>query len=77
MKNKKNFQFKAFTLIELLVVILIVGTLVSISIPRFTKIIEQSYEKEAATNLLTIKLALDLYKMDHNGYPKHLPALLV
>ena len=54
---------------ELLVAIIILGTMISLAIPRFTKTIEQSYEKQAALNLLTVRTALTLYKLEHNGYP--------
>ena len=69
MKNRKNSQLGAFTLMEALFAVIILGTMVSLSMPRLTQMIAQSYEKGAAVNLLTIRTALNFYKSDHNGYP--------
>ena len=67
--NTKLFELKAFTLMELLIVIVILGTIISAAIPRYQKAIELTYERTAAGNLNVIRTAIEMYKIDHGGYP--------
>jgi general secretion pathway protein G len=63
-KNKK-----AFTIIELLLVFLIIGTIVSISVPYFKGLIDDTREKEAKADLRMIKSALEMYRINNGNYP--------
>ncbi len=54
-------QRKSFTLIELVVIIMIIGILVSISLPNFVRTFERARNHEASVNLRLIKAALEIY----------------
>ena len=69
MKNKIIFRSSAFTLIELLVTIVILGTLISFSIPKYNRSIELAQEKQSSWNLNLLRTSMKLYKMDHGDYP--------
>lgn len=51
--TQKPFR-RGFTLIEILVVIITLGALISLALPNYNKIVEQSYCRNAQMNLLTI-----------------------
>ncbi|MEK7747303.1 MAG: prepilin-type N-terminal cleavage/methylation domain-containing protein [Elusimicrobiota bacterium] len=57
-----------FTLIELLVVVLIVGILMTLGIPQYTKTIESSKADTAAAMVKMIGQANRMYKLDNPGY---------
>ena len=53
---------KGFTLIEIIVVVIIVAVLAALAIMRYTKVIEQSREREACLQLVSIHTANEIYK---------------
>ena len=52
---------KGFTLLEVLIVVIIIGILAAIALPQYTATIEKSKSAEAATNVGSIRTALDRY----------------
>ncbi|MCD6120119.1 type II secretion system protein [bacterium] len=60
-------KYRGFTLIEMLVVILIIGILVAIAVPNFTRIKDKAREAEVKANLHNIQLALERYATDNQG----------
>ena len=59
---------RGFTLIELLVVVLIVGILMTLGIPQYTKTIESSKADAAAATVKMIGQANRMYKLDRGAY---------
>ncbi len=64
---------RAFTLIELLVVIAIIAILSAILFPVMSRAKDSAYKSGDLSNMNSIRTALQLYRLDHGGYP---PALL-
>ena len=61
---------RAFTLIELVIVVVIVGILAAIAIPRFSGAGESTTDAALASDLETLRKAIDLYHGEHLGkYP--------
>jgi len=60
---------KAFTLIELILVVTILGILAAIVLPTFQGNVAQAKESAAKSNLMTMRTQIELYKLQHNGYP--------
>jgi general secretion pathway protein G len=60
---------KAFTLVELIIVITILGIMAAIVIPTFQGNVATAKESASKTNLMTIRTQIELYKLQHNGYP--------
>lgn len=56
MVHLKNNQL-AFTLMELMVVMIIIGVIAAIAVPNFNKVVEQSHESDATTQLMAIHAA--------------------
>ena len=57
-----------FTLIELLVVIIIIGILLSISIPSYLKFKDRANNTAAQANVRAAVPGMEAYSADHNGY---------
>ena len=57
---KKQRNKKGFTLIEVLVVLIIIGVIVALILPNVLDAINQSNEKECASNIRTINTAAQL-----------------
>lgn len=65
-----------FTLIELLVVMAIIGTLLTIAVPRYFHSVERSKEAVLKQDLATMREALDKYYGDTGKYPDALEDLI-
>ena len=66
---------QAFTLIELMLVVIIIGILASIIVPKFAGRSEDAKIAAAKASLKSIALALDMYELDNQRYPKDLSEL--
>jgi general secretion pathway protein G len=61
---------KGFTLIEILIVVIILGILAAIVIPQFTNASQDAQKASCASQLQTIRSAVELYKLQHgDNYP--------
>jgi general secretion pathway protein G len=58
-----------FTLLELLVVMAIIGTLLSIAVPRYFHALARARETVLRQDLSLLREALDKYNADLNEYP--------
>lgn len=65
-----------FTLIELLVALAIIGTLLSIVVPRYFGSIEKAEETALKKNLSLMREAIDRHYGDTGSYPKSLDELV-
>ena len=65
MSNRRRNQ-SGFTLVELLIVVIILGILAAVVIPQFNTAAAESKESALASNLATIRQAVELYKVQHN-----------
>jgi general secretion pathway protein G len=65
-----------FTLIELLVVLAILGTLVTIALPRYFASVERSKEAVLKENLYQMREAISRYHADRGRYPETLESLV-
>jgi general secretion pathway protein G len=67
---------RGFTLIELLVVMAIIGTLLTIAVPRYFNSVEKSKEAVLHQNLALTRQVLDKYYSDNAKYPDSLDDLV-
>jgi general secretion pathway protein G len=67
---------RGFTLIELLVVMTIIGTLLTIAVPRYFHSVEHARETVLRQDLVVLREAIDKYDADLNEYPESLAALV-
>lgn len=59
-----------FTLVEILIVVVILGILAAIVVPKFTEASATAKGSAVQSQLRTIRVQLDLYKLHHNDeYP--------
>ena len=65
MSNPRRNQ-SGFTLVELLIVVIILGILAAVVIPQFNTAAAESKEAALASNLATIRQAIELYKVQLN-----------
>jgi general secretion pathway protein G len=65
-----------FTLIELLVVMAIIGTLLTIAVPRYFHSVDKSKEAVLHQNLALTRQAIDKYFSDSGRYPDNLDDLV-
>ncbi|MEO5688078.1 MAG: prepilin-type N-terminal cleavage/methylation domain-containing protein [Burkholderiaceae bacterium] len=65
-----------FTLIELLVVLAIIGTLISIALPKYLHSVARSREAVLHQDLRTMRTAIDQYLADTGRYPATLEDLV-
>ena len=66
---------RGFTLIELLVVLAILGTLLTIALPRYFSSVEKSKEAVLKENLFQMRDAISRYHADRGRYPDTLDSL--
>jgi general secretion pathway protein G len=66
---------RGFTLIELLVVLAVVGTLLTLALPRYFGSIDKSKEAVLKENLYQMREAISRYHADKGRYPETLEAL--
>jgi general secretion pathway protein G len=69
------FRVFGFTLIELLVVLAIVGTLLTLALPRYFGSVDKSKEAVLKENLYQLREAISRYHADKGKYPESLDAL--
>lgn len=58
-----------FTLVELLIVVIILAILAAIVIPQFSGATLDAQESALDANLAAMRSAMELYRIQHNGYP--------
>lgn len=66
---------RGFTLIELLIVMAIIGTLLTIAVPRYFHTLQRARETVLHHDLAILREAIDKYYADLGQYPDTLPAL--
>jgi general secretion pathway protein G len=73
--NRRGSQC-GFTLIELLIVMAIIGTLLSIAVPRYFRTLERARETVLKQDLSILREAIDKHYADLNEYPDTLLVLV-
>jgi general secretion pathway protein G len=58
-----------FTLVEILIVVCILGILAAIVIPQYSESSTDAKFASLCTDLHTLRSQIELYKIQHNGYP--------
>jgi len=66
MFTPNNKQQQGFTLVELLIVVIILGILAAVVIPQFNSAASESKEAAMASNLATMRQAVEMYKVQHD-----------
>ena len=66
--SKLNPDKAAFTLIELLIVVLIIAILAAIAVPNFLEFQTRAKVSRAASDMRSIRLAIEAYYVDNNEY---------
>ena len=67
---------QGFTLIELLVVLAIIGTLITIALPKYLHSVERSKEAVLHQDLRAMRTAIDQFFADTGRYPQALDDLV-
>jgi len=75
-RSNRSGSKRGFTLIELLIVMAIIGTLLSIAVPRYFRTLERARETVLKQDLSILREAIDKHYADLNEYPDTLPALV-
>lgn len=65
----KYQRAQGFTLIEIMVVVVILGILAALIVPKIMSRPEQARIVKVKQDIISIKSALDLYKLDNGRYP--------
>jgi general secretion pathway protein G len=68
-KSMNYAKSAGFTLIEVMVVVVILGILAALIVPKIMSRPEQARMVKVKQDVLAIKSALDLYKLDNGRYP--------
>jgi len=61
---------KGFTLIELLIVVAIIAILAAIAVPNFLEAQIRSKVSRAKSDMRSLKVALEAYRLDNQSYPR-------
>lgn len=69
-------RLRAFTLVELLVVMAIIGTLLTLAVPRYTQSVDRARDAALRQTLAATRDALDKYHGDTGRYPDSLQQLV-
>lgn len=64
--SPRNTKQAGFTLVELLIVVIILGILAAVVIPQFNSAANESKEAAIASNLATVRQAVEMYKVQHD-----------
>src|SRR5438270_8332471 len=75
-RSNRRGSKRGFTLIELLIVMAIIGTLLSIAVPRYFRTLERARETVLKQDLSILREAIDKHYADLNEYPETLPVLV-
>jgi general secretion pathway protein G len=67
---------RGFTLVEILIVMSIIGILVSIAVPIYTRSITRTKESVLKSNLFTLRTVIDEYTYDKQKAPQSLEDLV-
>jgi general secretion pathway protein G len=67
---------RGFTLLELLVVMAIIGTLLTIAVPRYFRSLQRSREAVLKQDLTTLRESIDKFYGDTGKYPPTLAVLV-
>jgi len=67
---------RGFTLVEILIVMSIIGILVSVAIPIYTRSITRTKESVLKSNLFTLRTVIDEYTYDKQKAPQSLEDLV-
>lgn len=68
LRNRFDSQ-RGFTLIELLIVVMIIAILAVVAVPNFQRATDRSHRAKCISNLRTLGIALQMYRVDYNTYP--------
>ncbi|MFH1655925.1 MAG: hypothetical protein ABH954_04890 [Candidatus Omnitrophota bacterium] len=68
MAMMRKFKISALTLMELIIVVIILGILIGIAIPQYTKAMERSIDREAETNISLVQAAQKIYRQTNTVY---------
>lgn len=60
---------KGFTLIELVIVVVIISILALIAVPNFQRATDRAQSAKCVSNLRTLGMALQTYRVDYNNFP--------
>lgn len=58
----------AFTLIEMLITMVLMGIIAAIALPQYTRYIAQSRQQDAKGQLMAIRQAQEIYKLQYGTY---------
>ena len=75
-RSNRRGSKSGFTLIELLIVMAIIGTLLSIAVPRYFRTLERARETVLKQDLSILREAIDKHYADLNEYPDTLLVLV-
>lgn len=63
----RNRKHRGFSLIELVIVVVIIGIIAAIAIPRMSRGAAGAGDSALASNLATLRKAIELYAAEHDG----------
>jgi prepilin-type N-terminal cleavage/methylation domain-containing protein len=68
MRNTRR-RYPGFTIVELLIVVVVIGILAAIVIVAYNGVTQSARDAKRSADLNNIMKALELYHIDHGGYP--------